>query len=106
MVKISDSRKNYLKFISSYILNFGTATVSFKIGMISKHVEMDPILVIKISMIFCLSPIFFCHILRKACCNLPVVRVMAIPKRRTVVLKVILHPIAEKSIEDFPQTKF
>ena len=59
MVKISDSRKNYLKFISSYILNFGTATVSFKIGMISKHVEMDAILVIKISINFCLSPISF-----------------------------------------------
>ena len=43
----------------TYILNFGTDKVSFKIGMISKHVEMDAILVIKISINFCLSPISF-----------------------------------------------
>ena len=43
----------------TYILNFGTDKVSFKIGMISKHVEMNAVLVIKISIIFCLIPIYF-----------------------------------------------
>ena len=35
----------------------------------------------------------------KTCCNLPVVRVIAIPKRRIVVLRVILQPRAEKVLK-------
>ena len=52
--------------------------------MFGIRIEMDAVLVIKISI---------------TCCNLPVVRVMAIPKTRIVVLRVILQPRAEKVLK-------
>ena len=93
MIKISDSSKNYLKFI----LTFGTATASFKTAMISNHICWDGCCFSdqnKYEFLFETS--FFCHLPKENCCNLPVVRVIAIPKRRTVVLRVILQPSAKK----------
>ena len=82
------------------MLTFGTATAPFKTDMIPKHIyicwdgccfsnqnkhEFE-------SNLFCLIP-------RKTCCNLPVVRVVAIPKRKIRVLRVILQPRAEKVLK-------
>ena len=90
------------------MVTFGTATASFETDMISNHICWDGCCFSNQNRYkFLFESNLFRHLPRKTCFNLPVIRVMAIPKRRIVVLRVILQPKAEKVLKIlYIQTKF